>query len=384
MAADGRSAELIALARELASSGTYPPPARLSALTEAAISAMRAEDPSIRPRAASGEPGGLVALGAPFVALVPDLHARAALLADLLASEPPAAQASRGLSASRNAGETLADAAFADTAPSGTTLADMALDGHLAILCLGDVLNAEGPAAQSRWNQAMDDLASGGAHALLSPAMDEEMGLSLSALCLVMLLKTRLGAAFHCLKGNHDNLSNSGRDGDSSFRKYALEGAMGAEWSRMRYGEAALAAVRRYELLLPLVAAGRAFCASHAEPAFPVDASSLLDYRSRPALVRALIWTANDQAEEGAAAGSLEALLGERARGGLWFAGHRPVAGVFGLRAGGRLLQIHNPGRDQIAWIDNRPTAGSPEIRFFEVEKGGGALRFLESSAAPS
>lgn len=369
MAADGRSAELIALARELASSGTYPPPARLSALTEAAISAMRAEDPSIRPRAASGEPGGLVALGAPFVALVPDLHARAALLADLLASEPPAAQASRGLSAPRNAGE---------------TLADMALDGRLAILCLGDVLNAEGPAAQSRWNRAMDDLASGGADALLSPAMDEEMGLSLSALCLVMLLKTRLGAAFHCLKGNHDNLSNSGRDGDSGFRKYALEGAMGAEWSRMRYGEAALAAVRRYELLLPLVAAGRAFCASHAEPAFPVDASSLLDYRSRPALVRALIWTANDQAEEGAAAGSLQALLGERARGGLWFAGHRPVAGAFGLRAGGRLLQIHNPGRDQIAWIDNRPTAGSPEIRFFEVEKGGGALRFLESSAAPS
>jgi len=379
MAADGRSAELIALARELASSGTYPPPARLSALTEAAISAMRAEDPSIRPRAASGEPGGLVALGAPFVALVPDLHARAALLADLLASEPPAAQASCGLSAPRNAGETLADAA-----PPGTTLADMAFDGRLAILCLGDVLNAEGPAAQSRWNRAMDDLASGGAHALLSPAMDEEMGLSLSALCLVMLLKARLGAAFHCLKGNHDNLSNSGRDGDSSFRKYALEGAMGAEWSRMRYGEAALAAVRRYELLLPLVAAGRAFCASHAEPAFPVDASSLLDYRSRPALVRALIWTANDQAEEGAAAGSLQALLGERARGGLWFAGHRPVAGVFGLRAGGRLLQIHNPDRDQIAWIDNRPTAGSPEIRFFEVEKGGGALRFLESSAAPS
>ncbi len=380
MAADGRSAELIALARELASSGTYPPPARLSELTEAAISAMRAEDPSIRPRAASGEPGGLVALGAPFVALVPDLHARAALLADLLASEPPAAQASRRRPAARNC----AGSASADTAPSGTTLADMALDGRLAILCLGDVLNAEGWAAQARWTQAMDTLASGGLKALLSPAMDEEMGLSLSALCLAMLLKARLGAAFHCLKGNHDNLSNSGRDGDSSFRKYALEGAMGAEWSMLRYGEAVVAAVRRYELLLPLVATGRAFCASHAEPAFPVDASSLIDYRSRPALVRALIWTANDQAEEGAVAESLEALLGERARGGLWFAGHRPVAGAFGLRAGGRLLQIHNPGRYQVAWIDNRPTAGSPEIRFFEVEKGGGALRFLESSAALS
>lgn len=369
MAADGRSAELIALARELVSSGTYPPPARLSELTEAAISAMRAEDPSVRPRAASGEPGGLVALSAPFVAVVPDLHARAALLADLLASEPPAIEASRG--------------PFAAPIPA-KTLAAMALDGRLSILCLGDVLNAEGQAAQARWNQAMDDLASGGAHALLSPAMDEEMGLSLSSLCLVMLLKVRLGTAFHCLKGNHDNLSNSSSDGDSGFRKYALEGAMGAEWSRMRYGEAAINAVRRYELLLPLAAAGRAFCASHAEPAFPVDAPGMLDCRSRPALVRALTWTANDQADEGAVAGSLAALLGGRAADGLWLAGHRPVAGIFGLRAGGRLLQMHNPGRSQIAWIDNRPGTGRPEIRFFEVEKGGGALRFLESLAAPS
>ena len=363
------AAELITLARELASSGTYPPPARLAELTEAAIAALRAEDPLIRPRAASGEPGGLVALGAPFVAVVPDLHARAALLADLLASEPPPAGARREPSA----------------APSpAKTLAAMTFEGRLAILCLGDVLNAEGPAAQARWNRAMDDLASGGARALLSPAMDEEMGLSLSALCLVMLLKARLGSAFHCLKGNHDNLSNSSLDGDSGFRKYALEGAMGAEWSRARYGEAALSAVRRYELLLPLAAAGRAFCASHAEPAFPVDAPGLLDCRSRPALVRALTWTANDQAEAGAVAESLAALLGGRAADRIWIAGHRPVAGTFGLPSGGHLLQLHNPDRSQIAWIDNRPGTGCPEIRFFEVEKGGGALRFLESLAAPS
>jgi hypothetical protein len=363
------AAELITLARELASSGTYPPPARLAELTEAAIAALRAEDSLIRPRAASGEPGGLVALGVPFVAVVPDLHARAALLADLLASEPPPAEARREPSAA--------------TIPA-KTLAAMAFEGRLAILCLGDVLNAEGSAAQARWNRVMDDLASGGARALLSPAMDEEMGLSLSALCLVMLLKARLGSAFHCLKGNHDNLSNSSLDGDSGFRKYALEGAMGAEWSRARYGEAALNMVRRYELLLPLAAAGRAFCASHAEPAFPVDAPGLLDCRSRPALVRALTWTANDQAEAGAVATSLAALLGGRAAGGIWIAGHRPVAGTFGLRSSGRLLQIHNPGRSQIAWIDNRPGTGCPEIRFFEVEKGGGALRFLESLAAPS
>ncbi|MCE1195116.1 hypothetical protein LWX53_01270 [bacterium] len=379
MVADARAAELIALAGELASRGTYPPPARLAELAEVSIAAMRAEDPAVRPRAASGEPGGLVALGAPFVAIVPDLHARAAFLADLLASEPPAVEAPRG---SGPAG--MPEGRAAGPVPVKTTLAAMALEGRLAILCLGDVLNAEGPAAQARWTRAMEDLDSGGLPALLGPAMDEEMGLSIASLCLVMLLKARLGAAFHCLKGNHDNLTNSGRDGDSSFRKYALEGAMGAEWARLRYGEAVMAAVRRHELLLPLVAAGRAFCASHAEPAFPIDITGLLDYRSRQALVRALIWTANDQAMEGSVAESLDALLGERAAGGLWLTGHRPVPGTFALRAGGRLVQIHNPGRAQIAWIDNRPGAGRAGIRFYEVGSGGGTMRFLESLGAPS
>jgi hypothetical protein len=339
--AEGVAAALIALARELASGGSYPPPARLAELTEMAVSALRAEETSVRPRAAAGEPGGLVALGAPFVAVVPDLHARARLLADLLASEPPAAEAALGRPAAQS--------------PARNTVTTIA-----------------------------DDLSSGGGNALLSPSMDEEMGLSLSALCLVMLLKANLKAAFHCLKGNHDNLSNSSGDGDSGFRKYALEGAMGAEWSRLRYGEAALDAVRRYELLLPLVATGRAFCASHAEPAFPVTAPDLRNYRSHPALVRALTWTANGQAEEGAVAESLAALLGGRAAGGLWLAGHRPIPGAFGLRADGRLLQIHNPGRNQIAWIDNRAEAGRLEVRFYEVENGGGAMRFLESLAAPS
>ena len=100
--------------------------------------------------------------------------------------------------------------------------------------------------------------------------------------------------------------------------------------------------------------------------------------------MRALIWTANDQAEEGSVAESLDALLGVRAAGSLWIAGHRPVPGVFALRAGGRLVQIHNPGRGQIAWIDNRPGAGRPGIRFYEVGSGGGAMRFLESIGAPS
>lgn len=362
MEANFAAAELIALARKLAFPRPYPSPRLLAELAEASVAALRDEDTSVRPRAPSGEPGGYVALGAPFVVVVPDLHARAALLADLLDSVAPTNEPG-----------------FA-----GVKLAEMALDGRVAILCLGDVLNAEGMAAQERWSLAMGDLVSGGPRALLSPAMDEEMGASLATLCLVMMLKARLGEAFHCLKGNHDNLTNSDRDGDSGFRKYALEGAMGAEWFRMRYGREAMAAVRRHELFLPLVAVGQSFCASHAEPAFPIDVPSLLGYRLRPAIVRALTWTENDQAEEGAVAKSLGSMLGERATGSLWLAGHRPVSGAFALRADGRLAQVHNPTRHQIAWIDNRAKAIAPEIRFFEVKTGGGALRPLDSLSLPS
>ena len=35
-----------------------------------------------------------------------------------------------------------------------------------------------------------------------------------------------------------------------------------------------------------------------------------------------------------------------------YFGGHRPVRGLYNLRAGGRYVQIHNPGKFIIALID--------------------------------
>ncbi|HWR13081.1 MAG TPA: hypothetical protein VN445_14750 [Rectinemataceae bacterium] len=355
MGAASVAGDLLELARYIAGRPEYPEAASLEELTDAAILSLSSDPPCLRPSSSSGEPGGLVRVAAPYAVIVPDLHARASLLADLLGSVSPIDPRS--------------------------LIVDMILDGRLALVCLGDILNSEGAAGAERWGSVALRLGSSqGLNGLLGPEMDEEMGASLGALCLVMALKVRLGGRFHCLKGNHDNISNSSRDGDLAFYKYALEGAMGAEWFRLRYGEALMRSLRRYERLLPLVAAGNSFCASHAEPAFPLSRVDLLEYGKRPEVVGALIWTGNGEAAENAVKESLDALLGspgaeDRA---LWISGHRPVSGAYALRAGGRLVQIHDPNRRQVAWIDNRAGGASGVLSLHEVAQGGGALTLLE------
>lgn len=358
MGAVSAANDILELAHSLASRREYPEPARLAEFSEAAILALSSEFPEIRPRSASKEPGGFVRVASPYVAVLPDLHARSSMLSDLLGSVSPA--------------------------DSRTRLVDLILDGRLTLVCLGDVLHSEGRLGAERWGGAAKSLESGqGLGGILSPEMDEEMAASLGALCLVMMLKARFGGNFHCLKGNHDNIGNSGTDGDFPFFKYALEGAMGAEWFRLRYGEALMKTIRRYELLLPLVAVGNWFCASHAEPAFPLREVDLLDYRARADVVKALIWTGNGHAEENAVSESLKVLLGVSIddRRSLWISGHRPVQGAFALRAGGRLVQIHSVDRRQVAWIENGAEGMSAGLSLYEIADGGGELTLVDSVA---
>ena len=127
---------------------------------------------------------------------------------------------------------------------------------------------------------------------------------------------------------------------------------MVASWFRRTYGDELLASYRELELDLPLVVLGPHFAASHGEPAFALARRDLVEYRSRPDVVEALIWTANGEAEELSVARSLEALLGpERAAGALWFAGHRPVEGRYSLRARGRFVQFHDPSAQRVAYL---------------------------------
>jgi hypothetical protein len=248
----------------------------------------------------------------------------------------------------------------------------------LSLLCLGDIPHSEGALAARRWFLAaqsmIDDPSSKG---VLNPFMEEEMRLSLGALALVMRLKVVLGDGFHCLKGNHDNLGNSGEDGDLRFYKYAQEGSMGAQWLKLRYGPEGLGLLRSYELLLPLAARGRGFCASHAEPAVPVGYEELLEYRKNPRLVRALIWTGNGEALPRAVERSLASLIPSCPfpAASRWISGHRPVEGSYALRAGGRLVQIHNPARSQAALVREDEAARMPRLSIVELDEEKSILR---------
>ena len=273
-------------------------------------------------------PGGLIQLprGKPLI-IVPDLHARPALVEALLGTVFPGFE---------------------------MPLRDALARGRATTLFLGDIPHAEGPDAARRWVNASRKLAAErNEHAILSPEMDEEMGLSIRALGHVIRLQSEFHGSVFCLKGNHDNMTNASDHGDLPFYKYADEGRMGALWLRLRYGPEIARLVREYELSLPIAARGTDMCASHAEPAFAVSESMLLEYRNDPEVVRALIWTANGEAEEGAVGESLKLLLGseEKAAHATWFSGHRPVAGPYSLRSAGQLAQIHNPGAWHVALL---------------------------------
>ena len=98
---------------------------------------------------------------------------------------------------------------------------------------------------------------------------------------------------------------------------------------------------------------GGRFAASHAEPAFALTVADIVDYRSRPDVVEALIWTPNDGAQAFSVERSLDALFGvERADGVLWFAGHRPVHERYALRANGRFVQFHDPAARRVAYLE--------------------------------
>jgi hypothetical protein len=331
----------------------YPAPEVLDSALRDARLALSMESPDQRPRDKSGFPGGLVRLDQDLVIIVPDLHARSQLLYSLAAS-------------------------FHPDHPSAT-VAELAHEGVCAIVCLGDVLHTEGAEGVRRWREAARNLVTG-REGLLSAAMDQEMGASLHALLLVIFLKTALGKGFHCLKGNHDNLTNSSEDGDLPFYKYAMEGSMGAAWFNARYGDGLGEEMRRYERSLALVAAGRDFCASHAEPLLPVNPAELLEYRSNPGLVRSLIWTGNGEAAEGSVEASLDALLGPGAGPRAWISGHRPVAGSFEYRAGRKLLQIHNPERTQVACLRQGRTKAGMIVELYKVGHPGSFLQRVDSA----
>ncbi|HSV57185.1 MAG TPA: hypothetical protein VLH39_08795, partial [Magnetospirillaceae bacterium] len=278
--------------------------------------------------------------------LIPDLHARVDFLVSVLMQ----------------------------ALPDGETVLDALGDGTLQVLCLGDGFHAEGRAAE-RWKQAYGEFAGGYRR---RRAMDQEMRESLALMEMVLVCKAAFPRRFHFLKGNHENVLNEEGHGNHPFRKYALEGMMVTSYLERFYGRDFLERYAEFEARLPLFAAGQRFLASHAEPREPYSERALIDARLDPEVVLGLTWTDNGAGDPR----SIPTLLGRLlpgVPGARYFTGHRTVAGLYGERAGGAHLQMHNPGRFVVAWI--MPDRDfNPEIDIGEIRDISAALRRAKAS----
>jgi hypothetical protein len=305
------------------SAGTMPGRDELPSLVAAARAVLDSEPEALRPRDSAGRPGGLLVLPELPTVIAPDLHARPRFIEALLDWSPPGRSAS---------------------------LASLLSAGEASLVCLGDLFHSEAGGARERWARAYDEYVSGWER---REAMDQEMSLALRTTRDVLEAKASYPRFFHYLKGNHDNISDEEGHGDHSFYKFAVEGEMTASWFVATYGGALLASYRAFELSLPVLALGKRFVASHGEPAFALSRTDIVESRSRPEVVEALIWTPNDGAHEGSVKRTIEALFGPAlAPGALWFAGHRPVGGRYALRAGGRFVQFHDPTESRVAFLE--------------------------------
>ena len=309
-----------------------------------ALFVLATEDSSYRKRIPGSDiPGGLLDFrgdggtnGALPTIIVPDIHARPDFVYNIL---------NFGL-------------------PSGAKVIDALEEKKIRVICVGDLLHAEGR-ARERWMSAYQAFESG---VYDSAFMREEMREGLAALLAVMQAKFLWPENFHCLKGNHENITNERGGGNFPFRKFAAEGRMVLEFIRLVYGEEILNALYDFEKALPLAACADNFFVSHAEPMDFYNREELVSAPLDEGTVYGLTWTANDEARVGSVATILTALCkppkGVEARA---IGGHRPVPENYLERQGGLYVQIHNPELQNVALVRPDKTF-DPDTDIISVE----------------
>lgn len=285
-------------------------------------------------------PGGLVDFcGAEScdVVVVPDIHARTELIYRILT--------------------------YSDGEES---VFDRLCAGKLKIVFVGDILHSESP-KKERWLMAYEEYEKGNS---LSDAMTQEMTEGLSCLMQIMILKKSFPEAVHCLKGNHENIMNDCENGNHSFRKFVLEGAMVLDFMLDKYKQSTVELISKFELLLPVAACFDTFMVSHGEPLRSYTKDELVDSVLDPDVVFGLTWTKNGEAEEGGALKMLKECCSKNCGKEIekkYIAGHRPVRGKYVLRQDGAVVQIHNPLKMQFAYIKAK-TGFEPESDVISIE----------------
>lgn len=315
------------------SASSIPMLSQLDSVLSGVNGVLAAEDEALRPRDREGVPGGLVELdGSLPTVLLPDIHARPGLLW----------------------------AALNFPLPGQTTVLESIASGAIQFVCLGDYFHGEGR-VRMRWRRALEEFADGfRSHR----AMDAEMTESLAVLTIIARLKRTFPNRVHLLKGNHENIANESGGGNYPFGKYAYEGQMVFDYLQLVYNRELIARLYEFEKRLPLLAIGRYFLITHAEPARFFSREEVIEYRQRDEVIYGLTWTDNGDSEPGAVKAMLDHYLGEEeSKTAFHFGGHRPVTDRYNVRAAGRYVQIHNPSRYIMALLaPDRPVDLSRDV----------------------
>jgi hypothetical protein len=301
------------------------------------------EDEAMRPRDSRGRPGGIINLKKDIPTLVmPDLHARMDFLFSTMLYQDAAGE---------------------------SVLSKLALN-KLQVVCVGDGFHSEGRYAE-RWKKAFDEFQN---LYQTHMHMDDEMRSSMGVMEMVMELKGAFPANFHFLKGNHENITNENGGGNFPFRKYAYEGAMVLEYVKRFYGEELIQAYYNFEKNLPLLTIGKYYLISHAEPNQFYDSKKIINYRYNPDVVAGLTWTDNNVAQKGSVLKMIQYYLPEEVWWrSMYFGGHRPVAGTHNARADGKYIQLHNPLKFYVTFIEVEGEIDL-EKNIIEIENSAQAL----------
>jgi hypothetical protein len=279
------------------------------------------ESAEYRPHTCAGLPGGIIYLKPDIpTIIIPDLHARMDFMLNVLLHP----------------------------VEEDSTVLDKLGQGKLQIVCVGDAFHAESRAIK-RWLAAYQEFIESFRH---HKYMDEEMRENLGLMEMIIELKSLFPAFFHFLKGNHENVMNERGEGNYPFYKFCDEGLMVSYYLKHFYGEDFLQAYYLYEKTFPVLAVGRNFLISHAEPVEFFEKKRVIEYRTDPEVIYGLTWTDNDTAEQGSVEQMINHYLPPAVHASAYyFGGHRVIDEKFSLRAENRFVQIHHPFRFNIAYL---------------------------------
>src|SRR5215472_1496878 len=254
--------------------------------------------------------GGLLHLPDLPTIIIPDLHARRAMLIALFSTQ-------------------IEEGPYA-----GGRVFDLLQQELINVVCVGDIVHSE---ERTNWVINTDG-------EWTAELLDKEMVRSLGAAAMVMYLKIQYPEHFHCLRGNHDDLAG---ELEADFRKYVGvkyndqdelvyidghpvltadkgEAQIVREWvmTREGWGPPFVDAWGQFDRALPLFAQGAYFAISHTLPRVTLSESEIRD-PNRPREI-SLELTSRRGVNRSAIQGTLDQ-LGIKETVQRWFHGHTPV-----------------------------------------------------------